>query len=281
MEQPRRPLFCGTELAAQIERAEAELILGAAESRRAREPDRMFVRSIAGGVAACAPEASPLNKVAGLGFADGPTDDELAAIEAAAAARGAPVQIELSSLGRAGLAERLTVRGYRLVNFEDVLGLRLPADPAPAAADIAIETPSPADRAAWLDVLIDGFAHPDTEGVASHETYPRANLETIMSDLFRAPGYQLYLARREGRLAGAASLRVAGPIAQLTGSATLPAERRRGVQTALLARRLADAAAAGCAVAVIVTQPGSRSQRNARARGFDLLYTRAILVRPI
>jgi hypothetical protein len=43
------------------------------------------------------------------------------------------------------------------------------------------------------------------------------------------------------------------------------------VQTVLLSARLADAAAAGCNVAVI-TQPGSRSQQNAQRLGFDLLY---------
>jgi hypothetical protein len=51
------------------------------------------------------------------------------------------------------------------------------------------------------------------------------------------------------------------------------------VQTALLAARAADAAAAGCDIAVVTTQPGSRSQHNVQRRGFDLLYTRAILVK--
>jgi len=68
-------------------------------------------------------------------------------------------------------------------------------------------------------------------------------------------------------------------IAQLTGAATAPAHRRRGVQTALLLARLTDAAAAGCDIAVVTTQPGSRSQRNVQRRGFDLLYTRAVLVK--
>src|SRR5262249_24435956 len=67
-------------------------------------------------------------------------------------------------------------------------------------------------------------------------------------------------------------------VAQLTGAATAPAHRRRGVHTALLSARLADAAAAGCDVAVIITQPGSKSQQNAQRQGFDLLYTRAVLV---
>lgn len=51
------------------------------------------------------------------------------------------------------------------------------------------------------------------------------------------------------------------------------------VQTALLSARLADAAAAGCDIAVVTTQPGSKSQQNVQRRGFDLLYTRAILVK--
>jgi hypothetical protein len=51
------------------------------------------------------------------------------------------------------------------------------------------------------------------------------------------------------------------------------------VQTALLATRLADAAAAGCDIAVVTTAPGSQSQQNVQRRGFQLLYTRAILVK--
>lgn len=51
------------------------------------------------------------------------------------------------------------------------------------------------------------------------------------------------------------------------------------MQTVLLSARLVDAAAAGCEVAVIVTQPGSKSQQNSQRRGFDLLYTGATLVK--
>ena len=88
-----------------------------------------------------------------------------------------------------------------------------------------------------------------------------------------------YLALRDGVIAGGASLRMTEGIAQLTGAATAPAHRRRGVQTALLLARLTDAAAAGCDIAVVTTQPGSRSQQNVQRRGFDLLYTRAVLVK--
>jgi len=94
-----------------------------------------------------------------------------------------------------------------------------------------------------------------------------------------AAGVQRYTALRDGVIAGGASFRLAEGVVQLTGAATVPAHRRRGVQTALLSARLVDAAVAGCDIAVVTTQPGSKSQQNAQRQGFDLLYTRAILVK--
>jgi GNAT superfamily N-acetyltransferase len=131
----------------------------------------------------------------------------------------------------------------------------------------------------WLDVVADGFAHPDTQGVRSHEEFPREVIARAMRDLTATAGVTRYVALRDGVIAGGASFRMAEGVAQLTGAATAPAHRRRGVQTALLSARLANTAAAGCDIAVITTQPGSKSQQNAQRRGFDLLYTRAILVK--
>lgn len=71
-------------------------------------------------------------------------------------------------------------------------------------------------------------------------------------------------------------MRIEQNVALLTGAATLPSHRRRGVQASLLARRLHDAGRAGCGVAVVTTQPGSSSQRNAQRKGFELLYSRAV-----
>jgi GNAT superfamily N-acetyltransferase len=134
------------------------------------------------------------------------------------------------------------------------------------------------DRAAWLDVVVDGFAHPDAEGVPAHEDVPREVIENVIADVEQA-GATPYLAYRDGVVAGGGSVRMADGLAQLTGAATAPAHRRRGVQTALLSARLADAARAGCDIAVVTTQPGSKSQQNIQRRGFHLLYTRAVLVK--
>ena len=94
-----------------------------------------------------------------------------------------------------------------------------------------------------------------------------------------AAGIHRYAALRDGVLAGGAGLRVTEGIAQFTGAGTAPAHRRHGIQSALQAARVADARAAGCDIAVIPVQPGSRSQQNAHRQGFDLRYTRAVLVR--
>lgn len=93
-------------------------------------------------------------------------------------------------------------------------------------------------------------------------------LETALADLAASGRLRRYQARVDGRLAGAASLRAADGVAQLCGSATLPAQRRRGVQTTLLWARLA--AATACDIGVVTTAPGSRSQQNVQRLGFGL-----------
>ena len=127
--------------------------------------------------------------------------------------------------------------------------------------------------------MVEGFACPDTQGVGSHEQFPRDVLEQVLRDLTSGAGFVLYAATRGGEVAGGGSLCISERVAQLAGAATRPAHRRHGVQTALLAARLSRATKDGCDVAVITTQPGSKSQENAQRQGFDLLYTRAILVR--
>jgi hypothetical protein len=53
---------------------------------------------VAGGVASYAEPDSPINKVAGLGFAGLPDPTVLDTVDRAFAARGAPVQAEVASL---------------------------------------------------------------------------------------------------------------------------------------------------------------------------------------
>lgn len=277
----REPLFCDAGLAGRIERAEAGRMAAASEAarRRGARPDG-FVIPVAGGMATFAGAGSPFNKVAGLGFGGVPSEAELGEVERAFAARGSAVQAELSNLADPAVGAMLTGRGYRLVSFENVLG-RPPGGPdgqgGTTPAGIEVRRAGAGEFELWLDVVLEGFAHPDAEGVPSHEEFPREVVALAERDFANA-GALLYLALRGGVVAGGAGLALTGGIAHMAGAATAPAHRRRGVQTGLLAARLADADAAGCDIAVVTTQPGSVSQRNVQRRGFDLLYTRAVLV---
>ena len=267
-------LFCDRVLAERIERAEADLM-----ARAIVRYSEGFATAIRGGVATYAERGSPFNKVAGVGFGGVPSAAELDAVEAAFAGRDAPVQIELATLADPAVGALLTARGYRLEGFENVLGLALGDGldrMIPDGVDVRVSGEDEFD--AWLEVVADGVAHPDSEGVPSHEEFPREIVEEAERD-FAAAGVVRYSALLDGVLAGGGSLRIADGVAQLAGAATAPAHRRRGVQTALLSARLADAAAAGCDIAVVTTQPGSKSQQNVQRRGFDLLYARAVLVK--
>jgi GNAT superfamily N-acetyltransferase len=275
----QRALFCDTALARRIERAEAELMRRVSLAAHARTGGAGFVVDIAGGVASFADHDSPFNKVAGLGFAGVPTDADLDRVEAAFGDLGVPVQVELATLGDPALPALLTARGYRLLSYENVLGRALREQPARVTPPgIEVRRSGAAEFDAWLDVVVEGVAHPDTQGVPSHEDFPREAVAAAERD-FDAAGVLRYLALRDGQVAGGASIHVIDGIAQMGGAATAPAHRRRGIQSALLAARLADAVAAGCDIAVVTTQPGSPSQQNVQRQGFHLLYTRAVLVR--
>ena len=275
----RTPLFCDTSLAGRIERAEVQLITAWNHAARRRLGDSAsFAIPIAGGVASFAEPDSPINKVAGLGFAGRPEPSDLDTIERAFADQGVPVQAEVASLADPALLELLAERGYRLAWFENVLGRAL-GGAVERVAPPGIEVrPSGGDEFdAWVDVVVEASLHPDTQGVPWQEEFPREILENAERDT--AGLVQRYLATLDGVPAGGGSMHITDRIAQLTGAATAPAFRRRGIQSALLAARLADATTAGCDVAVIIVQPGSKSQQNAQRRGFDLLYTRAVLTK--
>jgi GNAT superfamily N-acetyltransferase len=271
------PIFGSTALAERIERVEMQMITAAIEAASRRVGATAFVIPIAGGAACYAEDGSPLNKIVGLGFGGVPSGDALDEVERAFAERASATHVELSNLADPAIGAALTSRGYQLVSFENVLGRSLDDEPqtvTPPGVEVRLSD----DREAWLDVVVDGFAHPDQEGVPSHEDFPREAIVNVIGDVEQA-GATPYLAFRDGVVAGGASMRMSDGVAQLTGAATAPAQRRHGVQTALLSTRLADAVRAGCDIAVVTTQPGSKSQQNVQRRGFHLLYTRAVLVK--
>ena len=274
-------IFATASLAKRIERAEATLIAEFGRTAAGQlGTERVVISDLAGGIAVAAGPGAPFSKIAGLGFE--PIDDSiLAAVEQGYAACETPVRVELSSLANLGVGALLTRRGYTLEGFENVLAISLPTA-EPRSTDVSVASVIDAESRHWVDVLASSFAEPDTfDGPSLEEKVDRALLDTLFEQISEIGGFVRYIARRHGEVAGAAGMRITNGVAQLCGAGTLPAHRRRGVQTALLHHRLADAARAGCDIAVVTTQPGSVSQQNVQRQGFELLYARAILIKAL
>jgi ribosomal protein S18 acetylase RimI-like enzyme len=222
-----------------------------------------------------------MTKMIGVGFEGVPLPRRLDEIEDLFRERGEPLQAEVATLADPAFAAELTRRGYVLKNFENISGRQIvDADRDPLDPEgIGIELMTEANASDWIDVAVTGFQHPDGKGVPADELPPRDALEPAIRLFATVDGFRPYCAWVDGELAGIATLRIDDGVAQLCGAATLPRFRRRGVQAALLRRRLADGARAGCDVAVMTTQPGSTSQANGHRQGFALLYARALLVK--
>jgi GNAT superfamily N-acetyltransferase len=268
-------VFASPDLAARIDRAEGRLCAAIA-----REFLHARVIDLGGGVAVFAERDYPSNKLIGAGFS-GPVDDAiLSSIEAHFAAEHARLQAEISTLADPALHRQLVSRGYVPSGFENVLGHPLhDSVVAPSADDVAVERLAAADLPTLADVMAEGFSNPDVGGVGGDALPPADEMRRLLTLTMRTPGFRGYIARIGGVIVGGAALRLDDGVAQFSGAATLPVFRRRGVQTALLRARLAEAAQAGCEIGVVVTQPASKSEQNVQREGFSLLYARQLLVK--
>jgi ribosomal protein S18 acetylase RimI-like enzyme len=160
------------------------------------------------------------------------------------------------------LAAALAEVGAAHTGFHTVLyGRPLPGE----RAEIAVERAQ--DPKLFADVLLRGHGVPDAA---------RARDLSSVRRWTEIDGWHLYLARVDGEPAGAALLVLEEGLAYLANASTLPEFRRRGVQTALIAARIADARAAGCEEVCSGTAFGSASQRNLERAGFAVAYTKAV-----
>ncbi len=127
-----------------------------------------------------------------------------------------------------------------------------------------------------VELVTDGI---DTDVLAATfnrgwEVPPEHERGPLYAAALGLPGWTHYLVTVRGEPAGAGALFCHEGVAALMVGATDPAFRGRGLQQALIARRLGDGIAAGCDLAVVETVDDNASPRNVRRAGFHELHRR-------
>jgi GNAT superfamily N-acetyltransferase len=272
-EQTNKTLFADIHLAWRLENVDA---VGGAEYARAHA--RLFPHSkatsiaIAGGRAVFAGVESPITQAVALGMSGEVTSLGIDELEEFYRSRDANVNIEVCPLADISLVEQLAARGYKPIEFSNVLARFLSLNELNACVrrqtEISVRLATAGEAEAWGQTAARGFM----------ETMETANVPPPMRDLFttifHTSGTHCFIAEQDGVIIGGGSMNIRDGIAALAGASTLPAYRKRGAQGALLDYRLQFAMKHGCDLATVATLPGSASQRNAERNGFRVAYTR-------
>lgn len=266
--------FADLALAQRIESFEAESACACTDAAARRRPDSGAEWiAVAGGWAAFSGKESPLTQAVSVGM-DGPVSDEdLDAITSFFHSRGTSAHLEVCPMAHPTLIEALGRKCYRVSEFANVLVRSLDGPISTEVPSLAFEIrrARPEERNLWAETVAHGFADdiPVTDDLIS-----------VLSTFADRPGAQLWLAEFEGRVAGGGALAASEGLAALCGASTLPEHRHKGIQSVLMAIRLAEALRLGCRMSYTIAVPGSSSHRNAERQGFRVAYTRVKFTLP-
>jgi GNAT superfamily N-acetyltransferase len=207
------------------------------------------------------------NRVVGLGIGTPATEAMLDAIVAHYDTAAVPrFFVQLSpAAAPAALFDWIRRRGLRHYNNWAKL-FRPVGDPPEAATDLHVEHVGPEHARTFADLVAPAFDWPDA-------------VRPWMARIVGRPGWHHYIAFDGDTPAATAALHVTGRYGYLGPAATHPDLRRRGAQSALIARRLRDAAVLGCEMLITETAEDrpddpSPSFRNMRRAGFQVAYVR-------
>jgi GNAT superfamily N-acetyltransferase len=261
-------LFSDQSLSRRLEAAEGFASAQFAWARRRLFPDSgSEAIRVAGADIVFDGAGSPVTQTFGLGLFEDPTAATLEEIEAFFAARQSPVHHEVSPFAGVATLQLLCARGYTPFEISSVLYQPLAREQAPPdGPGIEVRVIHPDEAELWTAVNARGWAHEHPE----FEPF----MKEIGALLTAREGSACFLASVDGTPAAAGALSIYHGVALFVGAATVPEHRRRGLQLALLSARMDYARKHGCDLAMMVTEPGSNSQRNAQRQGFAIAYTR-------
>jgi hypothetical protein len=265
-------MFLDLDLARRLEEAEAGKYAAYARARPCVMPElNPAVLSLAGGAAIYAGAGSPYSRAVGLGLHGPVSQVEFDEMEAFYANFGVTPQISLCPLADPSLIECIGRAGYRIdMHMHTWVREISPGEDFHLPTGIVV-CPIAFDEASlWARVAFKG-------GLDSEDAEPTRT--AVISAYPYMARTHCYLAWMDGESAGAATMSIHEGLAELFGASTRIPFRSRGVQSALLASRLAEAQRQGCDLATAHTEPGSASQRNVERMGFRLAYTKVHLVK--
>jgi hypothetical protein len=267
---PHEPVPSAADIELIEAEAWAELQLGLPQELRSRLGIR--VQRVAGAVLLLSSEAPVLaiNRVIGLGLVAPLTERQLDAVCAEYAAAGVERYIvQWSPAGEPScVPEWLANRGFTIVSRTAKLYRRTDTAPREVAADREMDVVEigPSEAESYERIVAGPLGVPDGLGPGIRSTIGR-------------PGWRYYMVLHRQRPIAGAALYARGQQGWFGLGATMESDRRRGAQTALLARRLRDAAAGGCVwvsadTLVDTVDRPNPSYRNMRRAGFATLYER-------
>ena len=260
--------FADLELARRLERTESRSNAGFVEARAKAFTDvGAEWTEVAGTYAMFDGAGSPVTQTFGLGMFEPLTPENLDKIEMFFLERGADVFHEVCPLADPSTFALLSERGYKSIEFSNVLYRPISTDlrlDAPQNGRVQVRLTGPDEVDLWAQTAFEGW---------SEFTEVADFLRDLGQVVARSKSLS-FLAELDGKPIAAGALSINSDVALLAGASTIPSARRQGAQLALLEARLRHGAAQGCTEAMMVTQPGSGSQRNSERHGFRIAYTR-------
>jgi len=208
------------------------------------------------------PDLDFMNRIHGLAFAEPAVLVEVLSFYRSLGLRP---WIELPP-GAEEVAAHLAEAGARPVESLSVLFGTAYARPSPP--NVEIRRVGGADARRFADLLLAGHG---VSAAARAVDAPGIAAAGLRNDI------TFYTAVVDGHEAGAGVLAPHDRVGYLAQASTLPAFRRRGCQTALVARRIADSADLGCDLVASLTTFGSASQRTLERAGLRIAYIRTVL----
>jgi GNAT superfamily N-acetyltransferase len=178
-----------------------------------------------------------------------------------------PCWIDVTPATPPSVTDALCDAGFRPASVISALYAEPVPVPVPPRYDADIVEVAATGLDVFLDTINAGFGTPETMLAALRRN------QSFWCDVTT---WRLLLARIDGRPAAAAVLSIHDDTGYLAAAATLPEFRNRGLQSALIAARMAVARTHGCRRITGQAAAGSVSQCNQQRAGLGIVHTKTL-----